>query len=122
MRRARRPNDGVFTPRDALTWRRLIASARRAARNPATYGVDVGAKAGRAAKAVCPPGHAHRESVFVKLLLKARLFWGSGPTRQAEMGPELEQLAADCAQALAAGEGANGVRLRRDIHDIDGEG
>jgi hypothetical protein len=74
-RKRRRPDDGRYLPKDALTWRRLVAAARRAAANPAKFGVDVAAKAGRAARAVPPPGHAHRESVFLQLVVKARLFW-----------------------------------------------
>jgi hypothetical protein len=115
-RRKRRPDDGRFMPKDALTWRRLIAAARRAARNPAKYGVDVGAKAGRAVKAVMPPGHAHRDSVFVQLILKARLFWAAPGERQAELGPELERLADDCARALEVGDERRSPPERKDIY------
>lgn len=121
LKRKRRPDDGRYLPKDALTWRRLVAAARRAAGNPAKYAVDVAAKAGRAARAVPPPGFGQRDSLFLQLLVKARLFWPATAQRQAEMGPELARLAEACAAALEAG--ANGVRppvrVRRDIDDIE---
>lgn len=118
-RRKRRADDGRFLPRDALTWRRLIQAARRAARAPAKYGVDVRAKADRAGRAVPPPGYAHRESPFLQLIAKARLFWPADPERQAEIGPELARLAEACAAALERGDERRSPHVRADIHGGD---
>lgn len=115
-RRKRRPDDGRFMPKDALAWRRLVQAARRAARNPAKYGVDVAAKADRAARAVPPAGYAHRESPFLQLVVKARLFWPASTARQAELGPVLELLAERCGNILERPIGGE----RRSRADIDG--
>jgi hypothetical protein len=115
-RRSRRPDDGAFRPRDAATWRRLIRLARQAARNPERFGVDLGAAASAAVRAVMPPGHRLRDSVFLQLALKGRVFPTTPAAMRAALAAELERLAGACAEILDA-PNPRPPRVRADIHD-----
>lgn len=115
-RRPRRPDDGRFLPKDAAAWRRLIVKARQAARNPRQFADGVGAAATRCAKAVPPPGYAHRESCFLRLLLKGMAVWQSTGEARVAHAAELEALADQCAAVLDG----DGSRERRSRADIDG--
>lgn len=115
-RRKRRPDDGRFLPKDAAAWRRLIRQARQAARNPKAFADSLGAAAASCAKAVPPPGHAVRDSVFLRLQLKGHQVWQARGDARTALATELEALATACATVLdgpADGE-------RRSRADIDG--
>lgn len=95
----RRPDPG-YLPKDQAAWLRLIRLARQAARNP-KFGPDLARAASAAVRAVIPPGHRTRDSVFMRLILKARLFWPATAEVQAGAAGELERLADACAEILA---------------------
>ncbi|WP_337186599.1 hypothetical protein [Phenylobacterium sp.] len=96
-RRPRRADDGRYLPKDQAAWSRLVRRARQAARN-ARFGPELAAAARACARAVPPPGHAHRGSVFLQLVAKA----GVLATTPAEMRAALAAQVEDLAEAVAA--------------------
>lgn len=102
LRRKRRPDDGRYLPKDRAVWKRLVRWARSAARDPRRYGPELAAAATAAARAVPPPGYATRESVFLQLLTRGRVFSTTLAEKRAALAAELEALAARCAEILDA--------------------
>lgn len=101
--RKRRPDDGRYLAKDEAAWRRLVRAARECARAPLAYGRGLNLdRAGQAAsRAVLPAGHRSRDSIFVRLMLEARLFWTLlDPGRMAK-APVLKDLADQVEGALA---------------------
>ena len=125
-RRKRRADDGRFLPKDAAMWRRLIVKARAAARHPKANADGLGQAASRCAKAVPPPGYAHRDSCFLRLTVKAALVWSTRGEARTAAAAELQALADQCEGALdaaldrAADRAAGGERRSRERKDIDG--
>lgn len=102
-RRARRPDDGKHTPHDARLFRRLIRQARYIARAP-TAAADALLKAAEAAgKAVPPPGHARRDSDFLKLIVEGRLWWRYTALQRHAGAGNLALLCDACETALDGG-------------------
>lgn len=117
-RRKRRPDDARFLPKDAAAWRRLIRQARQAARNPKAFADALGAAAAACAKAVPPPGHAVRDSVFLRLALKGHQVWQARGDARAAAAAELVALADACAAVLDGPP--EDERRSRERKDIDG--
>lgn len=114
-RRARRPDDGLFLPKDAKLWRRLIKHVRYAARAPLADTSHLYRAAERAVKAAVPAGYLHRHSCFLRLTAQAR---GLGRLMDAERAAhaiELAQLADQCEAAILAAESAPAAQQRADI-------
>lgn len=99
-RQTRRKVHKPFNPRDVAGWRRLIREARRAVRNPGRFAVELADAARAATRCVAPPGHVHRDSVFMRLVLKATVYAGSQPETRAALATDLEALAQSCADFL----------------------
>lgn len=115
--RKRRADDGRYLPKDALAWRRLVKRARQAARNPKTYADALGQAATKCARCVAPPGYAHRDSVFLRLLLQGMRVWQTRGEARIAAVEGLEALADQVAAVLDAPPAeANAVRERKDIY------
>lgn len=99
----RRPRPTVrvaYAEADARTFRRLVREARRMARAPTSDTEAFWRAAERAIKAILPPGHVRRDSIFVQLIAKGRVWWRLTPLqRQAEAG-NLALLCDACDAAL----------------------
>lgn len=120
-RRPRRADDARFLPKDAAAWRKLVARARAAAVNPKKHADALGQASHACSRAVPPPGHAIRGSVFLALVLKAHAVWAArGETRET-LAAELPDLADRCELALDGAGGERRSRPRADIDDIGGE-
>lgn len=112
--RKRRPDDGKFLAKDVRAWRRLIRWARAAAkgREPGAAG-ELSEAARLAARAVTPPGHCHRQSPFLRLVAKGRVFATTLECARAALASDLAELADACAAVLDAP--APGPRPRADL-------
>jgi hypothetical protein len=108
MRRARqrRPDDGKHLPKDAAAWRKLARLAAWAARHPDRTTGDLTTACHKAVRAVMPPGHQHRGSVFLQLLLKAQVFAASNAGVRAGLARDLLGLADACDVILGTGRSA----------------
>lgn len=117
-RRPRRTDDGRYLPKDAAAWRRLIQRARAAARNPKAHADALGAAAERCMKHVPPPGHAVRDSVFLRLALLGRRVWQARGDERDAAAEGLADLAGQCAAALEAADSREPrtVAERKDIY------
>ncbi|MDZ4374005.1 MAG: hypothetical protein U1C74_21630 [Phenylobacterium sp.] len=110
-RRPRRADDGRFLPKDQAAWARLIRRARQAARN-AKFNADLANAARACARAVPPPGHAHRASDFLQLIAKASVLAHAPDAMRAPLASQVEALADACAEAL---DSPSGGRPRADL-------
>lgn len=110
-RRARRADDGRFLPKDAAVWRRLIRCARAVVKDRARNAEAAAAASNKASRAVPPPGFANRESIFLQLVVKARMAFPGWSERPPGWAVELAGLADQCAAVLDAPV----VRERKDI-------
>ena len=118
IRRARRPDDARYLPKDAAAWRVLIRraeiAARRADQGPCAEALARAAHL--AARSVPPPGHGRRDSVFLALVTRAATFAGCRAPLRIEQAGALGRLAAEAEAALAAheaGQEFGGVVTRR---------
>ena len=101
-RRARRPDDNRFLPKDVQAWRALIRAARYQARAPEAKPDALRTAASRAARAVPPKGEGHKGSVFLQLVMAGRDYWRVLPEAKAEAASRLGELARACAAVLDA--------------------
>ena len=103
FRRKRRADDARYGDQDARAWRRLVKAARYQLQQPLADSKPLWAAAEACAKAVPPPGHAGRDSVFLRLVITARAFARMAPSERAAAdatAESLRDLAATCEAAV----------------------
>lgn len=113
-RRARRPDDGKFLPKDVKVWRALLFAARYQARAPLAATDKLEVAVARAKLAVLPPAERHRGSSFMRLISLCR-GWAAMPERERhERAGELALLCDACEPPLRT-DPAPGRPPRADI-------
>jgi hypothetical protein len=114
-RRPRKYEDGRFLPKDAKLWRRLIKHARFVAASPFGDTSQLYKAAEACGRCVPPPGHAHRASAFLAIVLQGRSFGRLSDAERRIKAPELAGLAEQCDAALNAPPPAGAPGSRADI-------
>ncbi|ATC25192.1 hypothetical protein [Caulobacter vibrioides] len=99
---------------DIRKWKTLIGVAQRQALAPLSYAGDLGKRAKSAAKAVMPPAHQVRGSVFARLVELGKVWAGLDRDQRVRRADELAGLADAVEQALSEGHGG------RSRADLDG--
>lgn len=102
------------TSEDVRKWKTLIGVARKQAAAPLAYAGDLGKRAKSASKAVMPPAHQVRGSVFARLVDLGKVWAGLDRDQRVRRADELEALADAVDAAL------NDGRAGRHRADLDG--
>lgn len=101
-RRPRRPDDNRFLSKDAKLWRRLIKHVRFVVGAPTGDTSQLYKAADACGRCVPPPGHGHRGSPFLALVMQGRGFGRLANAERVLRAPELKVLADACDTALNA--------------------